>query len=255
MRLIEWMNVAIPILKSQIAPCFEAAKHFEIIIIKNKKIISSRIVHCFADEGFLRVRFLRLHEINTLICSGIKNFYRDQLRALGICVIPNVNQPVKEALNNFFTGELKLYDNLQPENPGIELVSHEDLVKWAKKLFEDSGYSVSSYSGDESLLIDLVAKINCPVCSKQIVIAVCCGAQIYSAEQEIKEFYHAASTGFDARVYVYLKSPALEKSCLDYGIEFFSPEKTEVIIDEHKSLIPLLTRPIEGHEKAFSLKV
>ena len=104
------MNLAIPVLRNQIAPCFEAARQFELIVIKNKKIISSRTVNCQSSEGFLRVRLLRLYEVNTIICSGIKNFYRDQLLALGISVIPNINLSVEEALNHFFTGNLKPYD-------------------------------------------------------------------------------------------------------------------------------------------------
>ena len=250
------MNLAIPILRNQIAPCFEAAKQFELVVIKNKRIISKRTVNCLSGEGFLRVRLLRLYEINSLICNGIKNFYRDQLLALGISVIPNINQSIEDALNNFLTGELKLIDNIQTDVHSSELVSHEDLVKWAKDLFTGKGYSVSSYSDDESFLIDLVAKINCPVCSRQIKVAVCCGAQIYSAEQEIKEFHHTTKTQFDARVYVYLKNPVLEKSCVDYGIDYLSPEKADAKLEiQNKSIIPILSRPIEGHEKAFSLEV
>ena len=250
------MNLAIPILRNQIAPCFEAAKQFELVVIKNKRIISKRTVNCLSGEGFLRVRLLRLYEINSLICNGIKNFYRDQLLALGISVIPNINQSIDDALNNFLTGELKSIDNIQTDIHSSELVSHEDLVKWAKDLFTGKGYSVSSYSDDESFLIDLVARINCPVCNRQIKVAVCCGAQIYSAEQEIKEFHHTTKTQFDARVYVYLKNPVLEKSCVDYGIDYLSPEKADVKLEiQNKSIIPILSRPIEGHEKAFRMEV
>lgn len=250
------MNVAIPVLRNQIAPCFEAARQFKLIVIKNKKIISARTVNCQSSEGFLRVRLLRLYEVNTLICSGIKNFYRDQLLALGISVIPNINQSVDDALTHFFTGELKLYDIIQSDIHSTELVSHEDLVKWAKDLFAGNGYSVSVCSEDDTLLIDLVARINCPVCRKQIEVAVCCGAQIYNAEQEVKEFHHATKVRYGARVYVYLKDPILEKSCLEYGIDFLSPEKADIKIEgQNKSIIPLLHRPVEGHEKAFSLRV
>ena len=250
------MNLAIPILRNQIAPCFEAAKQFEFVVIKNKRIISKRTTNCLSGEGFLRVRLLRLYEINTLICNGIKNFYKDQLFALGITVIPKINQSIDDALNNFLTGELKSIDNINTDIHSSELVSHEDLVNWAKNLFTKKGYSVTTYSEDESFLIDLVARMNCPICNKEIKVAVCCGAQIYSAEQEIKEFHHTTKTQYDARVYVYLKNPALEKSCVDYGIDYLSPEKSEVKIESNdKSIIPILNRPIEGHEKAFRMEV
>ena len=73
------MNVAIPKLNNNVAPCFEVAKAFEIIEIKNNNVVSSKTVDCPAGEGFKRVRLLHLHDIETLICNGIKEFYRNQL--------------------------------------------------------------------------------------------------------------------------------------------------------------------------------
>ena len=250
------MNVAIPILRNQIAPCFEAAKQFEILTVKNKKVSSSRRINCFASEGFMRIRLLRLYEIQTLICNGIKNFYRDQLFAMGIDVLPNINYPVDEALNLFIAGELKYYSETIFKAENSSIVSHDDLVNWAHNLFRKKGYQVSSYPDEESFLIDLIAKMNCPVCGREIKVAVCCGAQIYKADQEIKEFHHNTKTQFNARVYVYLMNPQLEKSCNEYGIEFLSPETDVENLDRRSnSLIPILQRPVEGHEKAFNLMI
>jgi predicted Fe-Mo cluster-binding NifX family protein len=246
------MNVAIPILNEQIAPCFDAAKTFQVIIIENDKIVSSRTVKCFAKEGFMRIRLLRLYEINALICNGIKSFYRDQLTAMGITVIPNVNSSKDDAVNLFLQDKLVEYNINQSITQEINLVSHENLVAWAKELFENKGYSVSAYQGDDSFLIDLVAKIKCPVCNKQITIAICCGAQTYNADQEIREFYHTAKTQYDTRVYVYLTNPKIEQSCDEYGIDFLSPEKlSQPVSSGNRSLLPLLSIPVEGHEKAF----
>ncbi|MCW8803280.1 MAG: hypothetical protein OQK57_02690, partial [Ignavibacteriaceae bacterium] len=132
----------------------------------------------------------------------------------------------------------------------------DDLVTWAEEIFRNKGYSVSTCSDEDSFLIDLIAKMNCPICSRQIKVAICCGAQIYKADQEIKEFHHYTKTQYDARVYVYLMNPQLKKSCNDYGIEFLSPDSANNLLNEkYNSIIPILQRPIEGHEKAFSLKV
>jgi len=249
------MNVAIPILKDQIAPCFEVAREFEIVLIKSGKIISSKNIKCVASEGFMRVRLLRLHEVHILICNGIKSFYQNQLTAMGIGVIPNVNDSIEAILSNFLAGRIKSYSNLKYEAETSDLVSHDDLVNWAKELFERNGYAVSLSPGDESFLIDLVAKIKCPVCSKQIDVAICCGAQTYRADQEIREFHHNTKTQYNARVYVYLTNPQLEKSCNEYDIDFLSPEITEAGSDERtRSLIPILRRPVEGHEKAFNIE-
>ncbi len=249
------MNVAIPILNDRIAPCFEVARQFEIVIIKKGKVISSKNIKCLASEGFIRIRLLRLHEINTLICNGIKSFYQNQLTAMGINVIPNVNDSIEDTLNNFLSGSIKSSSNTKYEADTNDLVSHDDLVSWAKELFESNGYSVSLSPGDESFLIDLVAKIRCPVCSKQIDVAICCGAQTYRADQEIREFHHNTKTQYNARVYVYLTNPHLEKSCNEYGIDFLSPEIDYKELKEgSKSLIPILNRPVEGHEKAFNIE-
>jgi len=250
------MNVAIPILNKQIAPCFEVAREFEIIVIKNKKIISSKNIKCLASEGFMRVRLLRLHEIHTLICNGIKSFYQNQLTAMGINVIPNVNDSIEDILNNFLAGSIKSSSNTKCETKTNDLVSHDDLVSWAKELFERNGYLVSLSPGAESFLIDLIAKIKCPVCRKQIDVAICCGAQTYRTDQEIREFHHNTKTHYNARVYVYLTNPQLEKSCNEYGIDFLSPEIANKDFKKgSKSLIPILNRPVEGHERAFKVEI
>lgn len=250
------MNVAIPILNNQIAPCFDVAKQFKIVVIKNGQVISSKSINCFASEGFIRVRLLRLHEVHTLICNGIKSFYQNQLEAMGIIVIPNVNDSIADALNKFLDGKIKSPPNIKYESGVYDIVSHEELVSWAKELFESKGYSVSLSADDEFYLIDLVAKINCPVCGKEIDVAICCGAQTYRADQEIREFHHNTKAHYSARVYVYLPNPRLEKSCNDYGIDFLEKEIMETESKERsKSLLPILRRPVEGHEKAFNITV
>ena len=219
------MKLAIPELDGKIAPCFEAAKQFEIFTIKKRKVISSKTIDCHATDDIMRIRLLSLHEIQTLICNGIKNFFRDQLLANGITVIPNINEPIKKALDLFLSGKLISDKNILKSDSGI--VSHENLVAWATELFESNGYEVSTCPGEDSFLIDLIARINCPMCKKNIEVAICCGAQTYRADQEIREFHHYARTRYNAFAYVYLKNSQLEKSCTEYGINFLSPGDTE----------------------------
>jgi len=244
------MKIAIPELDDNIAPCFEAAKQFEIFTIKKEKILSKKTIDCHATDDIMRIRLLRLHEIQTLICNGIKNFFRDQLLAYGINVIPNINEPIKKTLDLFLSGQLisdKKY--LKLDN---NIVSHESLVKWAKELFESNGYQVSPCSGEDTYLIDLIARLKCPLCKKNIEVAICCGAQTYRADQEIREFHHHARTRYNAFVYVYLTNPQLERSCTEYGINFLSPEINQVVTKKKlRPKIPILKIPIEGHEKAF----
>ena len=175
---------------------------------------------------------------------------------MGVAVIPNNNLSVKLALNLFLSGKLKSSARIQLNSQTSCLISHDSLVSWAKILFTNNGYLVSTCTNENSFLIDLIARINCPVCNKQIEVAICCGAQIYKAEQEIKEFYYATNTKFDSNVYVYLKNPRLEKSCEEYGINFLSPGySNRKFIEVSKNAIPILHRPVEGHEKAFGINV
>ena len=247
------MIIAIPKLNNVVATCFDAARHFEIVLVKNKRVISSKTVKCHGSEDFQRVRFLRLHEIHTLICNGIKGFYLDQLLSIGIIVIPHINDSVQGAITRFLDGELISYDDTQNRIESNNLVSHDELTKWAKNLFEDNGYSVSPCLEHDSYLIDLVAEYQCPVCSKKIDVAICCGAQIYRVDQEILEFHHIAKTRYNARVYVYITNPRIAKSCNEYGINFISPGMTDLQLGGNiKSAIPILQKPVEGHERAYN---
>jgi len=250
------MKVAIPELNNMIAPCFEAAKQFYVAIINNSKITHSETVKCYSGEGFMNIRILRLHKVHTLICNGIKSFYKDQLRAIGIQVIPNVNDSIPNSIERFIKDELPCITGLNYRKCCSNAVLHDELVIWAKDYFENAGYKLSIFREDDSFLIDLVAEIDCPVCYKKIAVAVCCGAQTYRADQEIREFHHTTKTRYKARVYVYQTDPQLEKSCNEYGIEFLTPEIAfKESKERSKSLIPILNRPIEGHEKAFNSEV
>jgi len=248
------VKVAIPILNDLIAPCFEAARKFYIAVINDGAIENSETIQCHSCEGFMNVRILRLHEVQILICNGIKSFYRDQLSAIGIYVLPNINDSIKSALDRYTKGELLPNENAKNDNCCNELVSHDELVLWAKNYFEAAGYNISVLKDEDTFMIDLVAVIDCPVCRKRIEVAICCGAQTYRADQEIREFYHLAKLKYNARVYVYLTNPQIEKSCDDYGINFISPEwsKNNLFL-KNKYRIPILQRPVEGHEKAFGI--
>ncbi|MGD8307271.1 MAG: NifB/NifX family molybdenum-iron cluster-binding protein, partial [Ignavibacteria bacterium] len=175
------MKIAIPTLNQMIAPCFEAAKSFHIAIINKGKVELTESVTSSSREEFMNVRILRLHEVHTLICNGIKRFYLDQLTSMGINVIPNVNDSIQNAVERFNKGELTTYHDNVFENCTNVVISHEELVYWARNLFENAGYKVTVFFEEEDFMIDLVAEINCPVCKKNIEVAVCCGAQTYRA--------------------------------------------------------------------------
>ncbi len=246
------MNVAIPKLNNLVAPCFEAAKQFEIFTIEEGQKTTSKIIVCDSGEGFRRIRLLRLHDVSALICNGIKGFYRDQLQAIGIEVIANINDTVEQAFSRYSQGDLREIEITRDDAQCIYDVSHDDLVSWAREYFETHGYRVASCPARDSLLIDLIAEIECPKCHKSIKIAICCGAQTYRTDQEIKEFHHSARSQYNARVYVYLENQDIARRCDEYGIEFIGADRTNLNhLGADKSKIPILKRAIEGHEQTI----
>lgn len=246
------MNVAIPKLNNLVAPCFEAAKQFEIIVIEKGKKTSSKTVTCEAREGFKRVRLLQLHDVTILICNGIKGFYRDQLLAMGLEVLPNINDTVEQAFLRYINGQISNCDATQYDSKCTYDVSHNDLVSWTREFFETNGYRVHSGPGRDSFIVDLIAEIKCPLCQKDVKVAICCGAQTYRTDQEIKEFHHSARSQYNARVYVYLENPQIAKCCDEYGIEFIGADRANLNQNSPSgSKIPILKRPIKGHEQAF----
>ncbi|MFH2037788.1 MAG: NifB/NifX family molybdenum-iron cluster-binding protein [Candidatus Zixiibacteriota bacterium] len=248
------MIVAIPILNKLVAPCFEAAKEFAIYKIEDNGTNKLKTAVCLSDEGFKRVRLLYLHDVNFLICNGIKGFFRDQLVAIGIKVIPNINDSIDKALERFLANELTVYENCPDGEENSYEIAHDDLIDWARELFESNGYKISNCPGDDTILIDLVGEIKCPLCGKKIKVAVCCGGHTYRAEQEIKEFYHLAKTEYNARVFVYPNLGEIVNKCEEYGINLICPDNINLTKPiKSRNMLPILTGPIEGHEKLMKL--
>ncbi|RKX29134.1 MAG: hypothetical protein DRP46_07635 [Candidatus Zixiibacteriota bacterium] len=247
-------KIAIPKFQENVAPCFESASYFMICEADNENEICSQIVECTGCEGFGRVRLLQEHNVNVLICSGIKGFYLDILESSGLTVIENVSLNVEDALQLYLDGKIKS----QVHSNNLEELSceipHEDLVCWAKELFESHGYTVSIQNDEETPFpVDLVAEMNCPVCHKPIRIAVCCGAHTYRADQEIREFHHVSSSIYQVKVYVFPGNPLIKQRCREYDIQLIDTDSESANHDQKiNGRIPLLDSPIPGHEKAFA---
>lgn len=245
--------IAMPKFNEAIAPCFETAGNFLISTVKNKHELSSRIYNCTGCEGFGRVRLLRDNNVGTLICSGIKAFYRELLISSGITVIESVDLTLEEALRRFLDGKLEA---AEPEAGMADLsaeIPREDLMCWARELFESHGYRVLNPEMEPAFPIDFVAEIRCPVCGRVIRVAVCCGAHTYRSDQEIREFHHSTRSSYQARVYVYPAGPGVRKCCREYGIQVVDPDENIFNRDHvEPGRIPLLDRPIPGHQRAFA---
>jgi predicted Fe-Mo cluster-binding NifX family protein len=244
-------KVAIPILENVVAPCFEVARLFMVVEIESGNEIASSIKECRGCEGYGRVRFLFDHKIDTLICNGIKAFYKDLLITSGLKVISDITGEANQALKKSFTG-VETKSQTVARNSRLSCkIPHEDLVCWSRELFEHNGFKVVMINDSSHILIDFVAEINCPLCDKLIKAAVCCGAHTYNYHQEIKEFYHTSSSEYQAKIYVFPGEKDVEASCLKYNIELIDPNSREPDRpDPAEKKIPLLKKPIPGHEKA-----
>jgi len=243
--------VAIPKYKDAVAPCFETASFILISRLEQKKEVSSSIITCTGCEGFGRVRIIQNNDAEVLICNGIKGFYREILESAGVTVIDNVAASIQSALDQFLQGRLKPKPRTDELAETTCSIPHKDLVCWAKELFESHGYHVTLASEKAPFPIDMIARIECPLCGKNISVAVCCGAHMYRIDNEIREFHHSASSGYQAEVYIHPDHPSVEKRCQEFGIQMIDPNADTANQDRTVTgRIPLLSYPIPGHEKA-----
>lgn len=243
-------RILIPDLNGNIAPCFEVASKFELIILERDKVISRKKIACSGEGGFRRIRLIQLNDIDTLICSGIGVFYRDLLYTMNIELMSDVSMELDEALEGYLEGWIKP-DKYRPDiNARSHTVALSELVSWTRTVFENHGFAVSSGPGQDSFLIDLVAEMACPVCGKAIRAAICCGAHTYRVDQEIREFHFCAKNDYNARVYVCPCNETAAERCREYNIDYlnFDPVKIAVPIPTGRG-VPILNRPIAGHEK------
>lgn len=242
-----------PKFNEALAPCFETAKYFLISKLREGELISSQIVNGGGCEGFGRVRLLQDHGVTTLICSGIKAFYRELLTSSGITVIDSVDLNMEEALRQFAAGKLHPVEREESMADMSVEIPHEDLVCWARELFESHGFRILDSDPEPTFPIDLVAEMNCPICGRVIRVAVCCGAHTYRSDQEIREFQHVTRSSYQARVYVYPARSSVRQRCFEYGIQVIDPD-AEGLNQDHvePGRIPLLDHAIPGHEAAFA---
>ncbi len=243
-------RILIPDLNGNIAPCFEVASKFVLIVLGNCKIISRKQIACSGEGGFRRIRLIRLHDIDTLICNGIGVFYRDLLYTMHIELISDVSMELDEALQGYLEGWIRP-DRFRPViNARTHNVPLSELVNWTKTVFENHGFAVRPGPGQDSFLIDLVAEIVCPECGKPIKAAICCGAHTYRVDQEIREFHFCAKNDYNARVYVCPCNDTAAERCREYNIDYLNFDPGQIRMKVHSGRgVPLLNRPIAGHEK------
>lgn len=248
------MKISMPVYCGEIAPCFEAAEHFNVYDVSPKRALLSKQLECTQESPMLRVRILKAENIELLICGGISNFYRDILEADGLIVISEVAGKTEEVLEEFLNlnhimGNFRV--SKSPERCGKPL---SEITSWVSSLLTENSYKIIERDLDAVFPVDISGRIDCPVCGKEIRIAVCCGSHTYSAEKEIKELYFVASGKYDALIYVHQTTPDIKRICSDYNIELLDPYahfRSGTDNTNFNSRIPLINNSFSGHERAF----
>lgn len=235
---------------ASVAPRFETAETIVVCTIVEGQVIESETQPCSGCEGFSRVRLLREHQVDTLICNGIRSLYRNLLQSLEIVVLDGVSMTVDAALDKFTDGGLNPAE-IVDDNEGVECeVLHEDLFSWAKDHLVACGWQVRSADLNAPFAVDLIAAIKCPICRKPIRAAVCCGAHIYRCDREIREFHHATMNDFHVRLYVHSTSPRLAECCRSFGIQLVDPDRHSAVAGNiNVRQVPPVTVPVGGHDR------
>ncbi|MEZ5359738.1 MAG: NifB/NifX family molybdenum-iron cluster-binding protein [Candidatus Zixiibacteriota bacterium] len=243
-------RIAIPMFHDNVAPRFETAEVFFICQVTDGQQVDSEIVTCEGCAGIGRVRLLQDNNVQVLICNGIKNFYRDVLASQSIEVIDKISLSVSDAIRHFIAAQIAGVIRMHDKTPPVCDIPHDDMVCWARELFESHGYGISKPTVSDTMPIDLIASLTCPFCGKPICVAICCGAQLYRTDIEIRAFHHALSSQYHAAVYVHPKASTIEETCSSYGIQFLDPySEPEDVSAGNENTVPLLLGPIAGHDR------
>ncbi len=247
------MKILIPELNGYIAPCFEACSSFIMLEVEKGKIKSRRKTRLEGHEGFRRIRLLRVHDTQLLVCNGIGEFYRDMIASMGIGLVPDQCLSIKDTLRGLLAGKIKPEDTALDAIQGAYEIPLDQLIGWAREIFRKAGFFINPGNGKDSFLIDLTAEKVCPVCSGKIRVSVCCGGHTYRLDQEIREFHFCTGEEYHARVFVAPPSGYVERSCAEYGIRFlpYEPSRTAVPAG-NTGLKILLGEKIPGHERLFA---
>lgn len=247
------MKIAVTIFKDEIAPCFEAAKRFQVLEIQDSRIVNEKYLECRARGPIARLRLLKEADIDVVICNGIRSFYKDMLEAENRKVFKDVTGKIKKAIDLYLKGEIgRASKKVRPEDQAPCIFEMGELVQMTGEYFARNGYEVSDEEYD--FPVDMLATIKCPKCKKPIRVAICCGGHLFSWEKEIKELRNI-SENFDAAVYVHAAQKPVARTCRDYKINLLDPW---VLENEEKgkknSPLPILRIPVKGHEKAYKAK-
>lgn len=248
------MKIAIPRYHDEVAPSFDAANDFLIAESESDPLFILEVFTCADLRGVDRVKHLAQKQVRLVICSGINNKYKIMLEMEGVKVISQVTGRVEDALIAYQRGEFLGHSEEAIFEIKSEDVQLADLITWTSQLFKENGYKVAPGPEKAAFPVDLTAEVLCPVCSRPIRVAICCGAHASRVDEEIREFHHAAGGSFHAHIYVHRRSPEVQRICTEFGIQLLDPaeEFEQAKTNKTRRAVPLVQPPIKEHDRLGS---
>lgn len=243
------MNLAIPTYKDELAPCFEAAKHFQVFSVEKGNVVREKFLDCRERGPIARLRLLKNANVDVLLCNGIRTFYKDMLEAENRKVFKNLSGKIDKVLALYLKGGITSSAKIEDGKEVPCLFELGELMELTREYFSSNGYLIEEE--DSEFPVDMIATMKCPRCKKRIRVAVCCGGHIFSWEKEIREL-RSISDNYDAAVYVHAPRMPVIKTCRDYNINLLdpwileNPDKCEC-----QGPLPILEIPISGHEAIY----
>ncbi len=244
------MKLAIATYKDEIAPCFEAAKRFQICLLEKGKVVSKEFINCDRSGPIARLRLLKDAGVEALLCNGIRSFYKDMLEAENLKVYKDLTGKVEISLKHFLKGGIKSSGKAEEKKEAPCLFELGELVEMTREYLANNGFTIENDESD--FPVDIVASLKCPRCNKPIRVAVCCAGHVFYWEKEIMEL-RSISENFDAAVYVHAAQDQVLKICKDFNINLLDPW---ILENPEKDLapLPIFNIPIKGHEAIFENK-
>lgn len=243
------MKLAIATYKDEIAPCFEAAKRFQICLLEEREVISKELLNCDRSGPIARLRLLKDAGVEVLLCNGIRSFYKDMLEAENLMVYKDLTGKIEETLKLFIGGKIKHTGKAEENKEAPCLFELGELVEMTREYLSKNGFVIEN---DESEFpVDIIATLKCPRCKKPIRVAVCCAGHVFYWEKEIMEL-RSISENYDAAVYVHAAQDQVVKTCKDFNINLLDPwvlENPEM--GSGKDPLPVFRIPVRGHEAVF----
>jgi len=243
------VRIAIACFGEEVAPCFAAVRRFRIWELGPDDQMNCSETVLDTLGGLARIRLLKQSEVDVLICNGIEGQARQLLETSGCRVVEEITGSVTDALYGYLAGKIPV-DTLHRTVETAQLQPHTaDLVKWTQELFVSLGWEVEKTAQSEAYPIDLIAVIRCPVCSKPVRTAICCGAHTCRVESEIQEFSHVTAREYHARVYIHHAMPYIVNECRDYEIELLDPVSftAATVNKSSQNQLPPLRCSIKNH--------